>query len=44
MKKVSLRRGVSEKEEIIRLTKDLEDLNFMVENIKEERNSGLLKI
>ena len=44
MKKISLRRGVSEKEEIIRLTKDLEDLNFMVENIKEERNSGLLKI
>ena len=44
MKKGSLRRGVSEKEEIIRLTKDLEDLNFMVENIKEERNSGLLKI
>ena len=39
-----MRKGHSEKDEIIRLTKEVEDLNYLVERLKEERNTGLVQI
>jgi hypothetical protein len=44
LKKVSLRKGPSEREEMVRLSKEVEDLNYLVDKLKEERNSGLGKI
>ena len=44
MKKISMKKGASDKDEIIRLTKEVEDLNYLVEKLKEERNTGLTTI
>ena len=44
MRKVVMKKGTSDKEEMLRLSKEVEDLNYLVDKLKEERNSGLTVI
>lgn len=43
-KKLSSQLGETEREAVVRLTKEVEDQGFLIDRLKEERTSALMRI